>query len=125
MVRSIKAILILLFALSPAVHAQEVFLQSLQDETDRYQWRQVGADMSPALYGEALRHNRRLARDTLADTIVSAGVPKMGVSLVGAAVALAVDDLKVPLNSSKTLALKIDDATEEGRSAVLQVKFKW
>ncbi len=125
MASSTKLILIGLFALSPAVHAQDSFFASLQHEADRYQWRQVGANMSPAKYGDALRHNRRLARNRLTETIVSFGVPKMGVNVVGAAVALAVDDLKLPLNKSKTLALQIEDVTDESRSAQLQLKFDW
>ena len=125
MTRNTKLMFAVLLTVSPAIHAQDLFLTSLRQETDRYQWRQVGANMSPGTYGEALRHNRRLARETLSDTIVSIGVPKMGVNLMGAAVALAVDDLKVPLNKSKTLALKIDDAADEDRSAVLQMKLEW
>ena len=125
MTRTAKLMLAVLLAVSPAIHAQDLFLTSLRHEADRYKWRQVDADMSPVTYGEALRHNRRVARETLTNTIVSIGVPKMGVSLMGAAVALAVDDLKVPLNKSKTLALKIDDATDEDRSAILQMKLEW
>ena len=125
MTRIRKLVLAVLLAVSPAIHAQDSFLSSLQHETNRNQWQQVGADMSPGEYRKALRHNRRLARNTLTDTIVSFGVPKMGVNLMGAAVALAVDDLKLPLNKSKTLTLKIDDATKEKRSALLQVKFDW
>ena len=125
MTRNAKLMLAVLLAVSPAIHAQDIFLTSLRHEADRYQWRQVGADMSPVKYGEALRHNRRVARETLMNTIVSVGVPQMGVNLVGAAVALAVDDLKVPLNKSRTLALKIEDATDEDRSAILQMRLKW
>ncbi len=125
MIRSTKIMVAVLLAVSPAIRAQDSFLTSLRQETDRYQWQQVGADMAPGKYEEALRHNRRLARDRVADTIVSFGVPKMGVNLMGAAVVLAVDDLKLPLNKSKTLAVKIDDAANEDRSALLQVNFDW
>ena len=125
MTRSTILILIGLFAMNPALHAQDSFFASLQHEADRDQWRQVGADMSPAKYRDALRHNRRLARDRLAETIVSFGVPKMGLNIAGAAVALAVDDLKLPLNKSKTLALQIKNVTGESRSAQLRFKFDW
>ncbi len=125
MTRSTKLMVAVLLTVSPAIHAQDSFLTSLRHETDQYQWQQVGADMSPGKYEEVIRHNRRLARDRLTHTIVSFGVPKMGLNLMGAAVALAVDDLKLPLNKSKTLALKIDDAASEGRSALIQVKFDW
>ena len=125
MTRNANLMLAVLLAVSPAIHAQDIFLTSLRYEADRYQWRHVGADMSPVTYGEALRHNRRVARETLTNTIVSIGVPKIGLNLMGAAVALAIDDLKVPLNKSKTLALKLDDATNEDRSATLQIKLTW
>ncbi len=125
MTRSTKLMIAVLLTVSPAIYAQDSFLISLRHGTDQDHWQQVGANMSPGKYVEAIRHNRRLARDRLTDTIVSLGVPKTGLNLMGAAVALAVDDLKLPLNKSKTLALKIDDATTENRSALLQVKFDW
>ena len=125
MTRSTKLMMALLLTMSPAIHAQDSFLMSLQQETHEQQWQQVGGNMSHGQYAEATRHNRRLARDRLADTVVSLGVPKMGLNLMGAAVALAVDDLRVPLNQSKTLALKLDDAASEDRSAQIQVKFSW
>ena len=125
MTRITKLVLTVLLAVSPAIHAQDNFLISLQHETNRQQWQQVGADMSRGKYEEVLRHNRRVARVRLTDTIVSFGVPEIGVNLMGAAVVLAVDDLKLPLNKSKTLALKIDDAANEDRSALIQVNFDW
>ena len=125
MSRNTTLLLTVLVALSPALHAQDSFLLSLQRETGQDQWREVGADMSPGQYGEALRHNRRLAQETVTSTIVSFGVPKMGVNVMGAAIALAVADLKVPLNKSRTLALKIDDAADQSRSALLQMKLDW
>ncbi len=125
MTRSTKLMIAVLLTFSPAIHAQDNFLISLRHGTDQDQWQQVGANMSPGKYAEAIRQNRRLARERLTDTIVSLGVPEMGLNLVGAAVALAVDDLKVPLNKSRTLALEIDDATTENRSALLKVKFDW
>ena len=59
------------------------------------------------------------------DTVVSLGVPSPAINLVGAAVVLAVDDLKVPLNRSRTLALTIEDAVEEDRSAMVELRFAW
>ena len=125
MTRSTKLMLAILLAASPAIRAQDSLLNSLRHETDQYQWQQVGVDMAPGKYRQALSHNRRLTRDTLTDTIVSFGVPKMAVNLMGAAAVLAVDDLQLPLNKSKTLALKLEDAIDEDRSALLQMKFDW
>ncbi len=125
MTRITNLMLAVLLAVSPVIHAQDSFLISLQHETNRQQWQQVGADMSRGKYEEVLRHNRHVARVRLTDTIVSFGVPEIGVNLMGAAVVLAVDDLKLPLNKSKTLALKIDDAANEDRSALIQVNFDW
>ena len=119
------SLLAVLLAVSPVLPAQDSFLTSRQHETDQYQWRQIDADMSPGKYREALRHNRRLARDSLKHSIVSLGVPKMGANLMGAAIALTVDDLKLHLNKSKTLELQIEDATDEDRSALIQIKIDW
>ena len=125
MTRSTKLMIVVLLTVSPTIHAQNIFLDSIRHDAVQNQWQDVGTEMSPGTYKEAIRHNRRLARDRLADTIVSLGVPRMGLNLMGAAVALAVDDVKLPLNKSKTLALKIDDATSEDRSAIIQLKFDW
>ena len=125
MTRGTRLLSVIFLALSPALHAQDGIGGFLERETHRYQWQQVDADMSPGDYRKALRHNRRLALGTLEDTMVSLGVPSSAINLVGAAVVLAVDDLKVPLNKSNTLALKIKDAVDEDRSAMVQLKFDW
>ena len=125
MTRRTRLLSVIFLVLSPALHAQDGIGGFLERETHRFQWQQVDADMSPGEYQKALRHNRRLAHSTLQDTMVSLGVPSSALNLVGAAVVLAVDDLRVPLNKSKTLALKIEDAVDEDRSAVVQVRFAW
>ena len=125
MIRSTKLMTAIVLAMSPAIQAQDSIFPYLRHETVQVQWQQVGANMSPGKYEEAVQHNRRLAQDRIEHTILSLGVPKLGLDLVGAAAALAVDDVKLPLNKSKTLALKIDDAANEDRSAIIQMKFEW
>ncbi len=125
MARRTGLISALLLALSPALQAQESFVASLLNEADRSQWRQVDADMSPVKYQDALRHNRGLARNTLRNSVVSLGVPKTAVNLMGAAAALAVDDLELNLNKSKTLALQIESAADRDRSALIRIKLDW
>lgn len=110
---------------SSGVYAQDNLLLSLQKQTNQQQWRSVNAEMSAGNYKNAMKHNQRLAADTLSETIQSLGVPKVGIAIMGAATALAVSDVKVPLNRSKTLGLRIDDAAEEDRSALIEVKLKW
>ncbi len=110
---------------SSGLYAQDNLLLSLQKQTNQQQWRSVDAEMSAGSYKNVMNHNRRLAADTLSETIQSLGVPKVGIAIMGAATALAVSDVKVPLNRSKTLGLRIDDAAEEDRSALIEVKLKW
>ncbi len=110
---------------SSGLYAQDSLLLSLQKQTNQQQWRSVDAGMSAGSYKNVMNHNRRLAADTLSETIQSLGVPKVGIAIMGAATALAVSDVKVPLNRSKTLGLRIDDAAEEDRSALIEVKLKW
>ena len=110
---------------SSGLYAQDNLLLSLQKQTNQQQWRSVDAEMSAGSYKNVMNHNRRLAADTLSETIQSLGVPKVGIAIVGAATALAVSDVKVPLNRSRTLGLRIDDAAEEDRSALIEVKLKW
>lgn len=77
--------------------------------------------MSSEEYREAFRHNRRLVRDTLRNTITSLGVPGTGVDLMGAAIALAVDDPSLHLN--KTMALEFKDLAKEDRRVDFRINF--
>ncbi|MDJ0861469.1 MAG: hypothetical protein QNJ82_04425 [Gammaproteobacteria bacterium] len=115
----------LCLVVTSGLYAQDNLLLSLQKQTNQQQWRSVNAEMSAGNYKNAMKHNQRLAADTLSETIQSLGVPKVGIAIVGAATALAVSDVKVPLNRSRTLGLRIDDAAEEDRSALIEVKLKW
>jgi len=125
MTRETRLMLATLLAVSPTLYAQDNALTSREHETDQYQWRQIDADMSPEKYREALRHNRRVTRDKVTQSVVSLGVPKAGANLMGAAIAVAVDDLKLPLNKSKTLMLQIEDAIDGDRSALVRIKLEW
>ncbi len=125
MIRTMGFTTLACLVVSSGLYAQDSLLLSLQKQTNQQQWRSVDAEMSAGSYKNVMNHNRRLAADTLSETIQSLGVPKVGIAIVGAATALAVSDVKVPLNRSKTLGLRIDDAAEEDRSALIEVKLKW
>ncbi|MDJ0871825.1 MAG: hypothetical protein QNJ87_08645 [Gammaproteobacteria bacterium] len=125
MIRTMGFTTLACLVVSSGLYAQDSLLLSLQKQTNQQQWRSVDAEMSAGSYKNVMNHNRRLAADTLSETIQSLGVPKVGIAIMGAATALAVSDVKVPLNRSKTLGLRIDDAAEEDRSALIEVKLKW
>ncbi|MDJ0890197.1 MAG: hypothetical protein QNK18_03215 [Gammaproteobacteria bacterium] len=125
MIRTMGFTTLACLVVSSGLYAQDSLLLSLQKQTNQQQWRSVDAGMSAGSYKNVMNHNRRLAADTLSETIQSLGVPKVGIAIMGAATALAVSDVKVPLNRSKTLGLRIDDAAEEDRSALIEVKLKW
>ncbi len=125
MIRTMGFTALVCLVATSGLYAQDNLLLSLQKQTNQQQWRSVNAEMSAGNYKNAMKHNQRLAADTLSETIQSLGVPKVGIAIVGAATALAVSDVKVPLNRSKTLGLRIDDAAEEDRSALIEVKLKW
>jgi len=81
--------------------------------------------MSPEEYQNASRHNQRLARDMVRDTLGSLGVPDTGVGVLGAAVSLTVSKTNIPLNSSDTLGLEFKDLIDEDRRFLLRCNVDW
>jgi len=123
--RKIGLMLAVFLTVSPRLYSQDGVLAPQGYDPSQDQWLRIDADMSPDQYRDALRHNRHVARSKIAHSIVSLGVPKAGADLVGIAVAAAVDDLKLPLNKSETLTLRIEDATGGDRSAFIRFKIDW
>jgi hypothetical protein len=105
-------------------------LKGAELELDQREWRTIEGEMSEQEYRNAYRSNQRLLRDVVKsyseDTLISLGVPKKGVSLIGAAAGLAVtQDAKLYLHKSKLLALEFKDVTDNDRSLFLGVKLDW
>ena len=94
-------------------------------DTQRNQWQEIDANMSPEEYGEATARNQRIVTNALHDTVVSLGVPDQAIALTGAAVVLATGAPKVHLNKSKTMSLQLKDAVDRNRSVYLKIKFDW
>jgi len=118
--------LAVVLAASPVLSAQDMNVlirESLQVE--QKQWQHLDLNMSPDDYQNVSRHNQRLARDRVRDTLLSLGIPDAGISVVGAAVSLTVSKTKIPLNSSDTLALELKDLIDEDRRFLLRYKVDW
>ncbi len=97
---------------------------------DDRQWRTFAASMSPSEYRRAVRDNHKLVRNVVksysSEALSSAGVPRAGIALMGAAAGLAIDgDAKWHLNESKTLAFEFDDVVDEDRALMFTIKKAW
>ena len=70
-----------LLTVTSAVYAEDgnLLLNGLL-AAEHSQWREVKTDMSAEEYRDVYRHNRRLVRDQLKNTVVSLGIPKSGLA---------------------------------------------
>jgi hypothetical protein len=89
------------------------------------EWHSVHRGLPLAEYGEISRQNRRIVRGAIQDTAAALGAPQAATAVVGALVALAVDDPRIGLNDSKTLTLQLKDATSRERGLFINVEFAW
>jgi len=115
----------IILAVSSPLQADEVFLTAMRQEAERHQWRQIDLNMTSEEYRESFQHNRRLVRDTLRSTVTSLGVAGKGAGLMGAAIALAVDDSRLHLNKNKTMAFEFKDLIEEDRRVDFRINLDW
>ena len=93
-------------------------------------WQSFSANMSPGEYERAVRANQKQVRNFVksysTEALASAGVPKAGVALLGAAAGLAVDgDARVHLNESKTFAFQFDNVVDDERALLFTFKKNW
>lgn len=102
--------------------------QSGDDE--QLQLRQVDATMSADEYRQAYRTNerriRRFVKTYSENALMSLGIPKQGVRVLGAVAGAAVtQDATFYLNSGKSMAIDVKDAVQDDRAIFFAIKHKW
>ena len=120
----------LVLTASSAACAEDSALLTVGQAQDRQRWQLFDDGMSPTQYRDAYRHNQHLILDYVktysTDTLRSAGVPKAGINLMGAAAGLATgQDATFYLNKSRLFAVEVKDATDADRSLMFGIKLDW
>ena len=100
------------------------------NEPEHLQLRSVNATMTADEYKRAYRSNQRqilkFVESYSESTLMSLGIPKMGVEALGAVAGAAVtQEATVYLNSSKSLAIDIKDAAQDDRAIFFAIKHEW
>lgn len=121
---------VVLLVTSAAVGAQQPGADNASAAPDSVSWHAVSTAMSQEEYTQVYRENRRflrnLAKSGARATLVSLGVSKNIVGVLGTAAALALDDdAKLKLNRSKTLALEFTDMADEERAVLIGYTLHW
>jgi hypothetical protein len=120
----------------PAAHAQDNSGTIPGTGPEPHQWgfRQQqlqGVDMNAALdeYETLTKRNQKSLKNTLRsytnNTLKSIGMPEQGIALVGSAVGLLTQGVKLNLNESKTLALELKDVNDSERTLYFGVTLDW
>lgn len=96
----------------------------------RLKWHSVDADMGAEEYRQVYRENQDQLRNFVEDyseaSLVSLGVPKRGVNLIGAVAGAAVtQEATFYLNDGKSWAIDIRDAAEDDRAVYFGLKLDW
>ena len=112
------------------VQAEENSAAGLSDDRGGQKWQSFSDGMSPSEYKRAVRANqkqvRKFVKSYSSEALASAGVPKAGIALLGAAAGLAVDgDARVHLNENKTFAFQLDNVVDHERALLFTFKKNW
>jgi hypothetical protein len=98
-------------------------------ESDKKQWLDIDHRMSQERYRAAAHNNQRVLRKSaqrfLESGLSSIGIPEQGIAFAGAAIGLAIDGGKLHLNDSKTMALELNEVTNEDRALSFRLKLRW
>lgn len=128
--RAVKGLTAILLVMSANAQADEgpYDLGSLY-VAEGGQWRDVSAAMSPEQYRLAARRNKHIIKDAVKGYVQGAfsllGIPRAGMYVTGAAMALVKRGGKLPLNEDKTLFMEVDEVTSDDRSLQLKFKLQW
>jgi hypothetical protein len=130
MIRTITIVSAFLLATISVAHAEdrESSLPDLGFKSHEYQ-HSVDMTMSLQEYEGMYSRNQKVVLNNLRsyseNALVSIGISRQSINLMGAALGLAFSDPKLNLNKSKTLALEIKDASDSDRSFYLGVNLDW
>ena len=100
------------------------------EDIQRFQLQAVGAEMTVDEYRQASRNNQQQIRNFVTSysesTLLSLGIPKKGVHMMGAVVgAAATQNATLYLNDEKSFAIDIKDAAQDDRAIYFGFKLDW
>ena len=125
--RNLAAITLLLSSISAM--AEYWPSDSMLPQTQAKRWQDVDNEMSTAEYRDSSRQNLRLIRQSAQEFVLqlsnSAGIPRQGVELTGAALGLIVQGAKINLNESRTMAVRFDEVANDDRAVSIRIKLDW
>jgi hypothetical protein len=135
MIRTIILTAAILLTL-PTAHAQGNNESIPGTGPDPYSWgfRQqqlqgVDVNAAPHEYETLTKRNQKILKNTLRsytnNTLKSIGMPEQGITLVGSAVGLLTQGVKLNLNESRTLALELKDVNDSERTLYFGVSLDW
>ena len=99
-------------------------------EPSDFELQSVDSTMSADQYRQACQRNQHRIRKFLEsyseDTLLSWGMPKKGIHVLGAIAGAAVtQEATLYLNSAKSLAIDLQDAAQNDRAIFFAIKHKW
>ena len=130
MMRTTTIVSAFLLATSSLAHAEdrESALPDLGLKSHEYQ-HSIDMSMSLQEYEGMYSRNQKVVLNNLRsyseNALVSIGISRQSINLMGVALGLAFSDPRLNLNKSKTLALEIKDARDSDRSLYLGVNLDW
>jgi len=116
---------------STQLHAENAVFSIGASEIDRPQhWQTFTTDMSDQQYRSAYRNNQhrigKYLKTYSENTLLSMGVPKTGIRILGVAAGLAANrDATLYLNKSRILALELKDVANDDRTMFVGIKMDW
>ena len=89
----------------------------------------VDINAAPREYETLTKRNQNILTNTVRsytnNTLKSIGMPEQGITLVGSAVGLLTQGVKLNLNESSTLALELKDVNDSERTLYFGVSLDW
>jgi len=113
------------------LHAEESVFSVGESNVDRPKhWQTFTTDMSDQQYRNAYRGNQhrigKFLKTYSENTLLSMGVPKTGVKVIGVAAGLAANrNATLYLNKSRILALEFKDVANDDRAMFFGIKMDW
>ena len=131
LIRISTIISVLALLASAQLHAEDAVFsigKSAIDKPDH--WQTFSAGMSDQQYRNTYRDNQhrigKFLKSYSENTLLSVGIPKTGVKVLGVAAGLAANrDATLYLNKSKILALQFKDVVNDNRTMFIGIKMDW
>ncbi len=115
---------------SAQLHAEESIFSVGESATDGTPWQAYDNAMSDQQYRRVYKDNQhqigKFIKSYSENTLLSIGVPKTGIKIMGIAAGLATNrNAKLYLNKSRILALEVKDAANDNRAMFIGIKMDW